>query len=50
VRPRDIAKSLQISPKTVDTHRSHVMRKLEIGSVVGLVRFAIQHNLTPVAP
>jgi hypothetical protein len=26
------------------------MRKLEIGSVVGLVRFAIQHNLTPVAP
>jgi DNA-binding NarL/FixJ family response regulator len=41
VRPKDIAKSLDISPKTVDTYRAHVMRKLAIGSVAGLVRFAI---------
>ena len=45
VRPKDIAKSLEISPKTVDTYRANVMRKLEIDGVVGLVRFAIQRNL-----
>jgi len=45
VRPKDIAKSLEISPKTVDTYRANIMRKLEIDSVAGLVRFAIQRNL-----
>lgn len=45
VRPKDIAKSLEISPKTVDTYRANVMRKLEIDGVAGLVRFAIQRNL-----
>lgn len=47
VRPRDIAKSLEISPKTVDTYRSNLMRKLEIDNLAGLVRFAIQRNLVP---
>lgn len=42
VRPKDIARSLEISPKTVDTHRSKLMRKLAIHSVAGLVRFAMQ--------
>ena len=36
VRPKDIAKSLEISPKTVDTYRASVMRKLEIEGVAGL--------------
>lgn len=45
VRPKDIAKSLEISPKTVDTYRANVMRKLEIDGVAGLVRFAIQRNV-----
>lgn len=45
VRPKDIAKSLEISPKTVDTYRANIMRKLKIDSVAGLVRFAIQRNL-----
>ncbi len=45
MRPKDIAKSLEISPKTVDTYRANIMRKLEIDSVAGLVRFAIQRNL-----
>ena len=45
VRPKDIAKSLEISPKTVDTYRANVMRKLDIEGVAGLVRFAIQRNL-----
>jgi DNA-binding NarL/FixJ family response regulator len=45
VRPKDIAKSLEISPKTVDTYRANIMRKLEIDSIAGLVKFAIQRNL-----
>lgn len=45
IRPKDIAKSLEISPKTVDTYRANIMRKLEIDSIAGLVRFAIQRNL-----
>jgi hypothetical protein len=37
---------LDISPKTVDTYRSNIMRKLGIHDLVGLVKFAIQRNLT----
>jgi DNA-binding NarL/FixJ family response regulator len=45
MRPRDIAKILNISPKTVDTYRANIMRKLEVDGIAGLVRFAIQRNL-----
>jgi len=45
VRPKDIAKLLNISPKTVDTYRSNVMRKLGVHGIAGLVRFAIQRNV-----
>src|ERR1700684_839073 len=45
MRPKDIAKMLEISPKTVDTYRANMMRKLEVDGVAGLVRFAIQRNL-----
>ena len=45
MRPKDIAKILDISPKTVDTYRANIMRKLEIDGIAGLVRFAIQRNL-----
>lgn len=44
-RPKDIAKMLEISPKTVDTYRANIMRKLEVDGIAGLVRFAIQRNL-----
>ncbi len=49
VRPKDIAKSLEISPKTVDTYRANIMRKLGIDSIAGLVKFAIQRNLKTTA-
>ncbi|MFK8037641.1 MAG: response regulator [Crocinitomicaceae bacterium] len=42
---KEIAKELFISPKTVDTHRTNIMRKLEIHNVAGLVRFAFKHQL-----
>jgi DNA-binding NarL/FixJ family response regulator len=45
MRPKDIAKMLEISPKTVDTYRANIMRKLEVDGIAGLVKFAIQRNL-----
>lgn len=49
MRPKDIAKILEISPKTVDTYRANIMRKLEVEGIAGLVRFAIQRNASPEA-
>jgi DNA-binding NarL/FixJ family response regulator len=50
LRPKDIAELLDISPKTVDTYRSGLMRKLNVHDLVGLVKFAIAHNLTRANP
>jgi DNA-binding NarL/FixJ family response regulator len=46
VRAKEIANRLQLSPKTVDTYRASLMRKLDIHDVAGLVKFAIRRNLT----
>jgi DNA-binding NarL/FixJ family response regulator len=46
VRPKDIARLLDISPKTVDTYRASLMRKLNVRDLVELVKFAIERNLT----
>lgn len=43
----EIARRLCLSPKTVDTYRSRLMHKLDIDSVAGIVRFAIESGLTP---
>jgi DNA-binding NarL/FixJ family response regulator len=50
LRPKDIAELLDISPKTVDTYRAGLMRKLNVHDLVGLVKFAIEHNLTTTTP
>jgi RNA polymerase sigma factor (sigma-70 family) len=42
----EIAESLYLSPKTVETYRSRLMQKLEIHDIPGLVKFAIQQGLT----
>jgi RNA polymerase sigma factor (sigma-70 family) len=42
----EIAKVLQISARTVDTHRHNIMEKLEIHSIAGLTRFAIRHGVS----
>jgi DNA-binding NarL/FixJ family response regulator len=42
---RGIATMLGISPKTVETHRAHVLRKLGVHSIVDLIRFAARHQL-----
>ena len=49
LRAKDIADLLEISPKTVDTYRASLMRKLNVHDLVGLVKFAIERNLTTTA-
>jgi len=46
VRAKEIAARLELSPKTVDTYRASLMRKLDIHDVAGLVKFAIHRDLT----
>ena len=42
----EIAGALGLSPKTVETYRSRLMRKLEIRDLPALVKFAILHGFT----
>ncbi len=49
IRAKEIAARLDLSPKTVDTYRASLMRKLDIHDVAGLVKFAIQREITSVA-
>lgn len=44
---RQIAESVCVSIKTVETHRAHIMARLQIFDVAGLVRFALQEKLIP---
>ena len=43
----EIAEILHLSTKTVETYRSRLMQKLGISDLPSLVKFAIQHGLTP---
>ena len=42
---QEIARTLQISAKTVEGHRAQLMERLDIREVAGLVRFAIRMGL-----
>src|SRR5262245_56534475 len=42
---KDIARKLNVSVKTVETHRAQLMERLDIHDVAGLVRFAVRHGL-----
>jgi len=44
---KEIAGFLGVSIKTADSHRTRIMRKLDIHDTAGLVRFAIRRGLIP---
>lgn len=46
-RTREVAKRLGLSIKTIESHRSEIMKRLRIHDVVSLVRFAIRVGLIP---
>ncbi|MDE2372533.1 MAG: response regulator transcription factor [Burkholderiales bacterium] len=39
---KEIARKLDLSPKTVDIHRAQLMQRLDIHDVAGLTRFAVR--------
>jgi two-component system, NarL family, nitrate/nitrite response regulator NarL len=41
---KEIGEKLFISHRTVDTHRTNLMNKLDIHNVAGLIRYAIAHG------
>jgi len=45
---RDISKQLHISTRTVDTHRSNILKKLEVKTNAELVKMAIAEGLVSV--
>jgi DNA-binding NarL/FixJ family response regulator len=45
---KEVARLLNISFKTADSHRNHIMQKLDVHDVTGLVRYAIHRGLLPI--
>jgi DNA-binding NarL/FixJ family response regulator len=43
----DIAATLSLSPKSVETYRSRLMQKLGVANIPALVKFALRHGITP---
>jgi len=47
---KEVASVLGLSVKTAETHRSNIMRKLDIHSVSDLVLYAVRNNIIHVTP
>ena len=47
---RQIAEKLSRSVKTIETHRAHLMQRLQVDSVAKLVRYAVSTGLVSPAP
>ncbi len=43
----EIANMIHLSPKSVQTYRSRLMMKLGVNDIASLVKFALEHGLTP---
>jgi DNA-binding NarL/FixJ family response regulator len=44
---RDIAKRHQLSVRTVETHRAHILKKLNVNSLVGLILYGNEKGVLP---
>ncbi len=42
---KEVARELDISVRTVETHRKNIKRKLDISSTAGLTRYAMEHGV-----
>lgn len=45
---KEIARTLSISVKTIETHRQQLMDKLDLHSIAELTKYAIREEITPV--
>ena len=48
--PTEIAERLHLSVKTVSTHKTHILQKLNLDNAAELVRYAIEHGLLEPTP
>lgn len=46
----DIAAELSLSPKTVSTHKTRILEKMNMSNQAELIRYAIEHRLVDAAP
>ena len=46
MRTKEIAFTLGVSVKTIETYRSQIMNRLGIGDVASLVRYAIRRGIS----
>ncbi len=46
----DIAAALFVNPRTVETHRTHLMRKLGLHTQADLIRYALRRGIVPLEP
>jgi two-component system invasion response regulator UvrY len=42
----EIATELSLSVKTISTHKTHIMQKMNLANTADLVRYAMAHGLT----
>lgn len=47
-KTREIAEQLHLSVNTVDTHRRHIMQKLDLHSIAELTKYAIREGITSI--
>lgn len=46
----DIAKSLNLSAKTVSTHKARILEKMKLANQAELIRYALEHQLASLPP
>lgn len=44
-RATDIAQSMHLSIKTISTHKSHILEKLNLSSMADLIRYGLEHQI-----